>query len=68
MSNLIRGTPMGMNSTSQVYQNPNMLSQVAGVGLTGAAMKNAGMFAEGGTVQHRPAGLVELALSKMYKG
>lgn len=68
MSNLIRGTPMGMNQTSQVYQNPNMLSQVAGVGLTGAAMKNAGMFAKGGTVQDRPAGLVGLALSKMYKG
>jgi len=34
MSNLIRGTPMGMNTQSQVYQAPpNALGQVAGLGL-----------------------------------
>jgi hypothetical protein len=37
MSNLIRGTPMGMNSTSQVYQNPSTVSQVAGLGTAGIA-------------------------------
>jgi hypothetical protein len=37
MSNLIRGTPMGMNTTSQVYQNPSAFSQVAGLGTAGIA-------------------------------
>lgn len=34
MSNLVRGTPMGMNTSSQVYQAPpSALGQVAGLGL-----------------------------------
>lgn len=38
MSDLIRGTPMGQQSTSQVYQAPpSSLSQVAGLGTAGIA-------------------------------
>jgi hypothetical protein len=72
MSDLIRGTPLGMQSSNQVYQAPpSTLSQVAGLGLTAAA--GASMLkAKGGTIKEpkqkkndRPAGLAELALSKM---
>lgn len=37
MSNLVRGTPMGMSGTSQVYQNPSLISQAAGLGTAGIA-------------------------------
>lgn len=71
MSDLIRGTPLGMQSSNQVYQAPpSALSQVAGLGLTAAA--GYGMVkgkAKGGKIKEkkdkRPAGLAELALSKM---
>jgi len=71
MSDLIRGAPLGMQSTNQVYQAPpSALSQVAGLGLTAAA--GYGMVtgnANGGKIKEkkhdRPAGLAELALSKM---
>ena len=67
MSDTLRGLPLSQTS-SATYTNPSMLSQVAGVGLTGAAMANAGLFkAKGGSIKEkkRPAGLAELALSKM---
>jgi len=69
MSDLIRGQPLGMQSSNQVYQAPpSTLSQVAGLGLTAAA--GASMLkAKGGKIKEkkdkRPAGLAELALSKM---
>ena len=55
MSNLIRGTPMGMNSTSQVYQAPpNMLGQLGGLGLGAyglSRMAGGGLaYADGGDV------------------
>jgi hypothetical protein len=62
---MLSGLPIS-SSTQNVYSNPSMLNQVAGVGLTGAAMSRAGMFAEGGSVQdNRPSGLAELALYRM---
>jgi hypothetical protein len=72
MSDLIRGQPLGMQATNQVYQAPpSTLSQVAGLGLTGAAMYGLAK-AKGGKIKEpkqkkndRPAGLAELALSKM---
>ena len=71
MSDMLRGLPLSQ-STTAMYSNPSMLSQVAGVGLTGAAMANSKLFgAKGGMPrdfekkQNRPAGLAELALSKM---
>ena len=49
MSNLVRGTPMGMNTTSQVYQAPpNTLGQVAGLGAMAYGMSK---MAGGGEVK-----------------
>jgi len=71
MSNLIRGLPM-QSTTVQGYQaQPSGLSQIAGLGATALGAYGAsGGFkgAAGGSVkdiQSRPAGLAELALSKM---
>ena len=68
MSNLLRGLPM-QSTTVQGYQaQPNALSQLGGVGLTGAAIAGMGKGnAKGGRIKEnkRPAGLAELALLKM---
>lgn len=49
MANLVRGTPMGMNTQSQVYQAPgNQLGQLAGLGTMAYGMSK---MAEGGQVQ-----------------
>lgn len=75
MSDLIRGTPLGMQSSNQVYQAPpSTISQLSGLGLTAAAGYGM-MKAKGGVIdenekpkkkpKQRPAGLAELALSKM---
>lgn len=73
MSDLIRGTPLGMQSSNQVYQAPpSTVSQLAGLGLTGAAMY--GMTkAEGGTISEEEAaeynaGLGAGALHRTMKG
>ena len=64
MSNLLRGMPM-QSTTVQGYQAPpNALSQLGGLGLTGAAIAGLGK-AKGGRIKERPAGLAELALSRM---
>jgi hypothetical protein len=66
MSNLLRGMPM-QSTTVQGYQaQPNALSQLGGLGLTGAAISGLGK-AKGGRIKEnkRPAGLAELALMKM---
>jgi hypothetical protein len=66
MSNLLRGLPM-QSSTVQGYQaQPNAMSQLGGLGLTAASIAGAGK-AKGGRIKEkkRPAGLAELALSKM---
>jgi len=69
MSNLLRGLPM-QSTTVQGYQaQPNALTQLGGLGLTTAGI--AGMTgigkAKGGRIKEkkRPAGLAELALSRM---
>jgi len=47
MANLVRGTPMGMNSASQVYQGPgNIAGQIAGLGIGAAGISK--LMAEGG--------------------
>jgi hypothetical protein len=43
-------------------QPPSMLQQVAGAGITGKAL---GVFASGGAVNDRPAGLADLAIYRM---
>jgi hypothetical protein len=69
MSNILRGTPMGMTNT--LYNaNPTMGSQLAGLGTAAYGASRLGMFAEGGEVTAKPkkkkaAGLAELAYSKI---
>lgn len=70
MSNLVRGTPMGMNSTSQVYQAPaSTASQIAGLGTAALGAARIAGAKKGGATKdikkRAPAGLAELALSKM---
>jgi hypothetical protein len=62
MSDMLRGLPL-TQASSQIYQQPqSALTQIAGAGLVG---KGLGVFAEGGAVIDRPAGLAELAISRM---
>ena len=68
---MLSGLPITSN-VQNVYSNPNMLSQVAGLGLAGAATYNAfntpGALnrAKGGEIKEkRPAGLAELAIYNM---
>jgi hypothetical protein len=63
MSDMLRGLPLTQQSSSIYQQPPSMLSQVAGLGIAGAGA--AKLFAEGGSVSDRPAGLAELAIHNM---
>lgn len=61
MSNLVRGSPMG--TTSTLYQAPpSTASQLIGAG---TALYGASKMKKGGVVKKKPAGLAELACSKM---
>lgn len=73
MSDLIRGQPLGMQSSNQVYQAPpSTISQLSGLGLTAAAAY--GMTkAKGGTISEEEAaeynaGLGAGALHRAMKG
>jgi len=64
MSNMLRGLPM-QSTTANMYQAaPSNVSQLAGLGLAGYGLSR---MKKGGKVKanQRPAGLAELALSKM---
>jgi hypothetical protein len=61
-SDMLRGLPLSQNSQMMYQQPPSALSQIAGAGLTARGL---GMFAEGGEVKQRPAGLAELAIHRM---
>lgn len=71
MSDLVRGTPVGLQSSNQMYQAPpSTLSQMTGLGLAGAAAyglakKKGGAIKEPKNKKQAPAGLAELALHKM---
>jgi hypothetical protein len=55
MANLVRGTPMGMNTSSQVYQAPpSTLGQLGGLGLGAYGLSK--MMAEGGEVKSYAGG------------
>ena len=55
MANLVRGTPMGMNTQSQVYQAPpNAMGQLAGLGMGAYGLSK--MMAEGGEVKSYAGG------------
>jgi hypothetical protein len=56
MSDMIRGLPLGQQSTAQVYQPPgSAIGQIAGLGVGALGLaglgKQAGVFAEGGEVK-----------------
>lgn len=70
MSNLIRGTPMGMNTASQVYQAPpSTASQIAGLGTAAIGAAKLASMKKGGVTKsakkNKAEGLAALALSKM---
>ena len=62
MSDMIRGLPLTQQSQTMYAQPPSMIQQAAGLGITGKAL---GVFAEGGSVGDRPAGLADLAIYRM---
>jgi len=65
---LVRGYAVPGSTTSQYQAAPSIVSQAAGLGLTGAAIAGLGKGnAKGGRIKEkkRPAGLAELALSRM---
>ena len=62
MSDMIRGLPLAQQSATMYATPPSMLSQVAGAGI---AAKGLGVFAKGGAVDERPAGLADLAIYNM---
>ena len=62
MSDMIRGLPLTQQSQTMYQQPPSMLQQVAGAGLVA---KGLGMYAGGGSVDERPAGLADLAIYRM---
>jgi hypothetical protein len=64
MSDMLRGLPMSQ-STNQMFQAP--VSTAATVAGLGTAAYGASKLAKGGKVKdtRRPAGLAELAISKM---
>jgi len=62
MSDMLRGLPLSQSASTMYQQPPSLLGQVAGAGLTA---KGLGLFAKGGAVDSRPAGLADLAISRM---
>ena len=51
MSDMIRGLPLGQQSTTQIYQPPSSLAgQLGGIGMGLYGLSRAGAFAEGGQV------------------
>lgn len=64
MSDLIRGLPLGQQSTRQIYEGPPSALQTLGsIGAGAYGMKQLGMFAEGGSVTSDE--FVESSLEKM---
>ena len=64
MSGLLRGLPLQTATTQQYQAAPSTVSQLAGLGMAGYGLSR---MKKGGKVKakQRPAGLAELALSKM---
>lgn len=64
MSGLLRGLPLQTSTVQQYQAPPSMLSQATGIGLGAYGLSK---MKKGGKVKanQRPAGLAELALSKM---
>jgi hypothetical protein len=67
MSDMLRGLPLTQQSATIYQPGPSTTSQLIGAGtsLLGASMLGGRGFAKGGVADSRPAGLAELALSRM---
>lgn len=67
MSGLLRGLPLQTATTQQYQAAPSLVSQAAGLGMAGYGLSRMAGMKKGGKVKapQRPAGLAELALSKM---
>ena len=63
MSDMLRGLPLTQQASTVYAPAPSMVSQVAGLGT--AALGASKLFARGGAVSDRPAGLAELAIHNM---
>lgn len=63
MSDMLRGLPLTQTSSTMYQQAPSMVSQAAGLGT--AALGLSKFMAKGGVADSRPAGLADLALSRM---
>lgn len=63
MSDMLRGLPLAQQSATMYAPPPSFVSQVAGLGT--AALGASKLFAEGGAVDERPAGLADLAIYQM---
>jgi len=63
MSDMLRGLPLTQQSQAMYAPPPSAVSQVAGLGT--AALGASRLFAKGGSVSGRPAGLAELAVYNM---
>lgn len=72
MSDMIRGLPLGQQSTAQMYQPPgSAIGQIAGLGVGALGLaglgKTAGVFAEGGEVQSYEDGGITGAMNDPYQ-
>jgi hypothetical protein len=70
MSNMLRGLPMQSATTNMYQAAPSNVSQLAGLGMAGYGLSKMAGAKKGGQPKDfekskRPAGLAELALSKM---
>jgi hypothetical protein len=63
MSDILRGLPLTQQSSTMYQTPPSAVSQAIGLG--GAALTGAKMFAGGGAVDDRPSGLADLAIYQM---
>jgi hypothetical protein len=63
MSDILRGLPLTQQSATMYQTPPSAVSQAIGLG--GAALTGARMFAGGGAVDDRPSGLADLAIYQM---
>jgi hypothetical protein len=66
MSDMLRGLPLSQSSQQMYQQPPSLASTAAGLGTAAYGLSQMGeRRAEGGVIKQRPAGLAELAISKM---
>lgn len=63
MSDMLRGLPLSQSASTMYQQPPSMTSQLAGLGTAAAGFSK--LFAKGGAVKSRSAGLADLAISRM---